>query len=80
MKPLHAFSAVVLLLLVIAVVALRAWAGADLGGQVDLAAVWFTAVGAWMIVALALGGTEWDDEAADAALESAGLTALRGRP
>ena len=70
MKPLHAFTAVALLLLVVAVVALRAWAGADLGGQVDLAAVWFTAVGAWMIVALALGGVERDDEAADAALES----------
>jgi hypothetical protein len=66
MKPLHAFTAVALLLLVVAVVGLRAWTGADLGGQVDLAAVWFTAVGAWMIVALALGGTERDDEAADA--------------
>lgn len=66
MKPLHAFTAVALLLLVVAVVALRAWTGADLGGQVDLGAVWFTAVGAWMIVALALGGSERDDETADA--------------
>ena len=66
MNSMHAFAAFALLVLVVAVVALRAWAGADLGGQVDLAAVWFTAVGAWMLVALALGGGARDDTAADA--------------
>jgi len=65
MTSMHAFATFALLVLVVAVVAVRAWTG-DLGGQVDLAAVWFTAVGAWMLVALALGGSERDDEAADA--------------
>jgi hypothetical protein len=65
MNTMHAFATFALLVLVVAVVAVRAWAGADLGGQVDLAAVWFTAVGAWMLVALALGGNERDDTAAD---------------
>ena len=65
MKSMHAFAAFALLVLVVAVVALRAWTG-DLGGQVDLAAVWFTAVGAWMLVALALGDKERDDGTVEA--------------
>lgn len=64
MSSMHAFAATALLVLVVVVVGLRAFMG-DLGGQVDLAAVWFTAVGAWMLVALALGGTERDDVDAD---------------
>jgi hypothetical protein len=74
MSSMHAFAATALLALVVAVVALRAWAG-DFAAQVDLGAVWFTAVGAWMLVALALGGKEQDDEAADTAPQSTGLTA-----
>ena len=70
MITMHAFAAVALLALVVAVVALRAWTGADLGGHVDLGAVWFTAVGAWMALVLSLGGAEPRDDAAGEPAES----------
>lgn len=72
---MHALSAVALLVLVVAVVALRAWTGADLGGHVDLGTVWFTAVGAWMLLALSLGGAEPRDRDAGEPARSTGLTA-----